>query len=243
MPAAETTTIHPDAHELASLLKETWPLTLERLRASGVPLNVDPPPAAGETTQAGTDAGTGATEGGGTTAVGTDAATAATGEQPAAAGTDAGEDGLPDAIKAILTKERNARRAAERKASQLETRVGEFEDRDKTELQKAVERAERAEREAVELRSETLRARVAAKHSLPAELADVLKGDTEEALDEHAQRLAALVKPAGQPAGSGFDGGSRGSGGSTLTRAQIEAMSPDELNRRWPEIQEALKRL
>ena len=66
--------------------------------------------------------------------------------QPAGAGRDDGNGGGADgddaaALKATLRKERDRARAAERDLKALQKRLTEFEDRDKTELQKAQDRA------------------------------------------------------------------------------------------------------
>lgn len=212
------------------------------------------PRMAGASGESGTgdDAGAAATGDAATgdAATGAAAGAAATGDA-AATGTPAtppGEEGLPDAVKAILKKERDARRDAERRATQAEGQVATFEQEKLSDLEKQTQRAEKAEREAAELKATVMRSRVAAAANLPAELAELLKGDTEEALTEHAQRLAAFVpkgdgaeQAAGQTAGTGFDGGQRGSGPARLTMAQIEAMSPAEINRRWDEVQAALQ--
>ncbi len=66
------------------------------------------------------------------------------------------------------------------------------------------------EKQLQESRREALVARVAAKHRLPQELADRLRGDTEAELEEDAKSLSKLV-PAGSTRG-GADGGAGGTG-------------------------------
>lgn len=54
-----------------------------------------------------------------------------------------------------------------------------------------------------ELERGLLVTKVAAKHSLPPELAEVLKGDDEAALEAHAKKLAAFVSPSNPASLSG----------------------------------------
>jgi len=111
-------------------------------------------------------------------------------------------DELGENGKAALDKERAARREAEKRAKANEDaakRLAEIEESNKTEQQKAIDRAEKAEREAAELRQQVLRRDVAAAKGIPAELADRLRGDDKESLEADADTLLALVK---QPAPS-----------------------------------------
>jgi uncharacterized protein DUF4355 len=93
---------------------------------------------------------------------------------------------------------------------------------------------------------DALKARVAAKHKLPAELAERLRGETEEDLDKDAQALAKL-SPWGHPAGGNAGAGSTsttnpaaGRGGA-LTAETIKTMTPEQINANWDRVQEALK--
>lgn len=71
-------------------------------------------------------------------------------------------------------------------------RFDEIEEANKTEQQRIAERAESAERERDEARTEALRLRVAAKHAISDEDADLfLTGTDEESLTKQAERLAA----------------------------------------------------
>lgn len=122
-----------------------------------------------------------------------------------------------DGLKKALNSERQLRAAAEKKLKA-------FEDAQKSDLEKAQERAEAAERRAAELERSVLRARVAAKHDLPAELAELLQGEDEATVEEHAKRLAALVAPPADMGGrrGGSVGGSGGSSADDMN-AQIRA--------------------
>lgn len=113
---------------------------------------------------------------------------------------------LGDGGKAALDAERRARREADRKARDLETRLKELEDRDKSDSQKAVERAEAAERELPTLRQSQVRLqfaldKVAELDSVEAirafvSIADRLRGDTAEELAADAETLLPKLLPA-----------------------------------------------
>ncbi|HET7386856.1 MAG TPA: DUF4355 domain-containing protein [Nocardioidaceae bacterium] len=76
----------------------------------------------------------------------------------------------------------------------------------KSEAQKAIERAEKAERTAAEHQTSLLRYQVAASKGVPADLVDFLTGADQSAMEQAADRLLAHVqKPNGVPS---FDGGS-----------------------------------
>lgn len=163
------------------------------------------------------DNDTGTTTGGDSTDQQRDAAVSsdASGTTAATTTTSSADDdtaGLKKALHAERTR-----------AGQLEKRLKAIEDSQKSDLEKANERAEIAEKERDALRSSVLRSRVAAKHDLPAELADRLQGDDEAALEEDAKRLAALVTPMGDM-GARRGGGNGGAGGSADDmNAQIRA--------------------
>lgn len=85
------------------------------------------------------------------------------------------------AVLSDLAKERDARKAAE-------ARIKEFEDRDKTESERAAERLAQAEKAAGDARRDAARYKVAAVKGVDPEL---LSGDDEESLTAHADRLLA----------------------------------------------------
>lgn len=89
---------------------------------------------------------------------------------------------------AALKSEREAKAAAEKRAADLEARVKEFEDREKTEAQKQQEALEKAQRELAELTIAKTRAEVAAAKGVPVEL---LSGSTAEDIEAAAERLIA----------------------------------------------------
>lgn len=119
--------------------------------------------------------------------------TTATGEQQPQG--DPEPQQLGDGGKKALDAERKAKRDAEKRAAELEARLQQFEDANKTEAQRltdqmtaAVTRAETAEKTATRLR-------VALAKGLPLDLADRLRGDSEDDLTADADALLALVNP------------------------------------------------
>jgi hypothetical protein len=80
----------------------------------------------------------------------------------------------------------------------------------KTEAQKLADRVAQAEKERDDARIDALRVRVGAAKKLPADVVELLQGDTEEELAAHADRLAEHFKQAARPSGSA-DQGQRGS--------------------------------
>ena len=105
---------------------------------------------------------------------------------PEAEATADGDDGQGKGslanVLADLAKERKRRQAAEAK-------VAEFEDRDKSELEKAQARAERAERALLEKTREA----IAASKGLPSELAGAIQGDTEAEMAASAEVFAKYI--------------------------------------------------
>ena len=126
-------------------------------------------------------------------------------------------------LREALRKERDARSAAEKERARLDAIVTKAEaDRRKQETAKAKEQGDweqlATEREAEldRLKGEltkrdrdALRAKVAAKHRLPDELAERLVGDTEADMDADAATLAKMIAPRPAPdtdAGAGTRG-------------------------------------
>jgi len=121
------------------------------------------------------------------------------GEQPAKSKSGTDEDKLGDGGKRALQEERKARRDAEKNLTALQARLQEFEDRDKTELQKAIERAEAAEKGASSMRVTNTRLMAAATHNIPANLIELLGDGTDEEIDAKAASLAAALASAAPP--------------------------------------------
>lgn len=121
--------------------------------------------------------------------------------------------GMPDAVKAVLAKERAAAKAAEKRAKDAETRLKRLEDRDKSEAEKLSERATAAEQRADALERDLVRNRVALEKGIPPELAARLQGTTEAELAADADALLKIVRRDPRP--GSFDGGARGGHGGT----------------------------
>lgn len=75
------------------------------------------------------------------------------------------------------------------------TKFDELEQANKTELEKATSRADKAEKELAQARAAQLRTEVAIAKQLPAELAQRLSGTTREELEADADKLAGLLAP------------------------------------------------
>jgi len=73
-----------------------------------------------------------------------------------------------------------------------EAKVRELEESQKSEQQKVIERAEKAEQDANAARSELIRERIARRHGIADEDMDLLGSGTEEEIEGRAKRLAAL---------------------------------------------------
>ena len=142
--------------------------------------------------------------------------------------TDAGPIHLPDdhPLVKTLAAQKELIKDLKGKAGRLD----EIEEANKSELQKAIERAERAEQAAVVAESARLKASIAAKHGVPEAL---LTGSTEEALEEAAHVLLAFkgVTPSAPSSdGQGKTGSSVSSGVKQLSDADLESMSPTQIN-------------
>lgn len=102
---------------------------------------------------------------------------------------------LGDAGKKALDAERREKRAAEKRAAELEARLKEFEDRDKTESTRAIERAEAAEKAAAAAEARALRLEIASEKGLTPAQAKRLVGESREELEADADELLETFKP------------------------------------------------
>lgn len=128
--------------------------------------------------------------------------------------------------KALARKHENAWKSTADKARQFD----ELTEAQKTELQKATDRAAAAEAKAAEIQTRATRAEVAAAKGVPANL---LSGTTQEELEASADALLAFRGPATrapspQEAGAGQQGADVGSG-KQLTQADLDRMSPEQI--------------
>lgn len=111
---------------------------------------------------------------------------------------------LGDGGKAALEAERKARREADRQMKGLQAKLQEFEDRDKSELEKLQARLAAAEKSATEATLKALRSDVAQAKGVPALL---LTGSTEDELNASADALLSFKgKPASAPPAAGTQG-------------------------------------
>lgn len=101
---------------------------------------------------------------------------------------------LGDAGKKALEAERRDKRAAEKRAADLEARLKEFEDKDKTESTRALERAEAAEKRAADAEARAIRLEVASEKGLTPAQAKRLVGETREELEADASELLETFK-------------------------------------------------
>lgn len=125
--------------------------------------------------------------------------------------------------KAFARKHEDSAKANADKAS----RFDEFEEANKTEMQKAADRATAAEAKVAEFESRTLRAEVAASKGIPAAL---LSGSTKEELEASADALLAFR---GEKTKPDFGGGDRGGDvtakGKQLYQSDLSGMTPQAI--------------
>lgn len=119
------------------------------------------------------------------------------------------DEQLGDGGKKALQEERRKARAAERQLGELQKRLQELEDRDKTEAQKLTDRATAAETDATQAKRELERYRVARDKKIPAEWVDRLKGSTKEELEADAEALLEALGTQQQRNTPSYDGGVR----------------------------------
>lgn len=99
----------------------------------------------------------------------------------------------------------------------------------KSELQKALDAAQKAESRAAALEAQVLRAKVAAAKGVDA---DLLAGSTQEELEESADKLLAWrgdKTPKAPPSSDAGDRGTQIKAASQLTREDLQSMSPAEI--------------
>lgn len=105
------------------------------------------------------------------------------------------DESLGDAGKKALEAERRNARQAAKERDALAARLQEIEDRDKSDAQKLLDRAEAAERRAAEVESHALRLEIAAEKGLTTAQAKRLVGATREELEADADDLLETFKP------------------------------------------------
>jgi hypothetical protein len=124
-----------------------------------------------------------------------------TATEPTSTETDSGNSGFtPPAtqedLNRIIADRVTRERAKYADYGDLKTRAAKYdevEQANKTELQRATERAEAAERDAEQTKSEALRLRVIAKHQIPEDHQDLVFGGDEAELTARAAKVQALI--------------------------------------------------
>lgn len=101
---------------------------------------------------------------------------------------------LGEAGKKALAAERKAARDAQRQLAEANARLQAIEDAGKSELEKALDKAAKAELAMIAARQEVDRERIARKFSLSDEDTDLLTGDVEQ-MERLAARIAQTVTP------------------------------------------------
>ena len=101
----------------------------------------------------------------------------------------------PQEVKEALENSRKWERRAKENKSAAD-KLAEIEESKKTEIQKATERAENAEQRITQLEHDRKRLGVIAKHSIPEDYQDLIKGDTDEELVASAEKVKSLIESA-----------------------------------------------
>lgn len=135
--------------------------------------------------------------------------------QAATVEADKGKDGAPfDAARAqklidTLRAENKVAKAAEKELLELKADAQKRKDSELSDLEKANKRNLELAAKLTETEMRERRTRIGSEHKLPAEIAELLQGDDDEAMKAHAAKLvAALPKspnlgPTNPPAGTG----------------------------------------
>lgn len=148
-------------------------------------------------------------------------------------GDDLGREGGQPRHLAELAEERKRRQAVEADLQTLADRLKQYEDRDKTDLERAQQAAEEAKRDADAAKAELLRLRVAADLGLPGDLVEFLTGDDEATLRQRGEKLLAATAGDGTrrpPAPDPTQGAQASAAGpDQLTRADLARMTPTEI--------------
>lgn len=137
----------------------------------------------------------------------------------------------PAVLRAELEKVRREAakyRTENRDLKPLADKARDMEEANKTELQKLTDQSSKDKADATAARDELARIRVAISKGLPLELASRLQGADETEMNEDADRLLEVMKPA-TPQGSA-DGGARGTQPQgQLTRDALKTMTPEQI--------------
>ncbi|MET8978559.1 hypothetical protein ABZX85_23365 [Streptomyces sp. NPDC004539] len=121
---------------------------------------------------------------------------------------EAGQKALAAERKRAVAAER-ATRTQQKQIDDLNTKLQQYEDAKKTDLDKLTDRATAAETTAASATAKLLRYEVAAKKKLPAEWAARLQGATVEELEADADQLLEALGAQQQRQAPSYDGGVR----------------------------------
>lgn len=124
---------------------------------------------------------------------------------------DPAEKPLGENGEKALRAEREARKAAEKAASDYKAKLDEIEQANLSDLERAQQEAKDATSRLAELERQSLIQRVAIEKGVPANLVDRLRGDTEDDITADADALMALVNAPKSPRPDPTQGG-RGEG-------------------------------
>lgn len=130
-------------------------------------------------------------------------------------------DDLPDEAQKLIRQLRreNAKHRTEKQAAKAELdEYNTWKDSQKSELQKAADRAEKAEKELAKARTESRQITAAKKAGLDLDLAERVRGESDEEMLEDAKALALLFhgeKKDSKTTARDFSGGTAGKGAVT----------------------------
>jgi hypothetical protein len=96
-----------------------------------------------------------------------------------------------------------------KEAQEAKAKAAEYEERDKSELEKLSGKLSKLEQEKANAEGALLRYEVAAEKQVPADALDLLTGNTREELEAKADKLLELVKSRNTNESPDFDGGAR----------------------------------
>lgn len=146
------------------------------------------------------------------------------GDVPAGKANEPGDDEpLGESGKKALEREREARRDAEKRASDAEAKLRQHEDVGKTDLQKAQDAATAVQAELETTRQKLWLAEALVDYPVPEEHRHLIKGDTAEEVKAAAESISQLVNRPGVVKESGRSGDTSKTGSITELRRQIAA--------------------
>ena len=136
-------------------------------------------------------------------------------------------DGGVKALKA----ERTARKAAEKKIADFEAKLQQIEDSEKSELQKALDAADKFKSDAATATQELDRLKVLSETGLDPSMAEFLTASDADGMREQAERLAAATAAKNEPRTPAADPtqGAKPGNAAQLTQADLNSMSASEI--------------